>query len=96
VRDRGIADVDSFILARVPEDQASERCTQITDDPIGHTKAMLDVSDEFDCFFRCYFRNRSNFNPLGKLVEGHQYMFVAAWGGTKQSYNVETPHSEGP
>jgi hypothetical protein len=23
-------------------------------------------------------------------------MFVAAWGGTKWSHNVETPHSEGP
>jgi hypothetical protein len=23
-------------------------------------------------------------------------MFVAAWGGTKRSYNVETPHSERP
>jgi hypothetical protein len=23
-------------------------------------------------------------------------MFVAAWGGTKRSYGVEAPHSEGP
>jgi hypothetical protein len=23
-------------------------------------------------------------------------MFVANWGGTKWSYNVETPHGEGP
>jgi hypothetical protein len=23
-------------------------------------------------------------------------MFVAAWGGTKRSYSVEAPHSEGP
>jgi hypothetical protein len=57
---------------------------------------MLDVSDEFDCFFRRYFRNRSHFNPLGEFVDGHQYMFVAAWGGTKRSHSVETPHSEGP
>jgi hypothetical protein len=90
VGDRGVVDVDSIVLEKVPEDRACKSCTQVGDDPIGHTKAMLDVSDEFDCFFR------SDFNPLGKLVEGHQYMFVAAWGGTKQSYNVETPHSEGP
>jgi hypothetical protein len=57
---------------------------------------MLDVSDEFDCFFRRYIRNRSHFNPLGEFVDGHQYMFVAAWGGTKRSHSVETPHSEGP
>jgi hypothetical protein len=23
-------------------------------------------------------------------------MFVAAWGGTKWFYSIETPHSEGP
>jgi hypothetical protein len=23
-------------------------------------------------------------------------MFVAAWGGTKRSYSIEAPHSEGP
>jgi hypothetical protein len=57
---------------------------------------MLDVSDELDCFFRCYFRNRSDFNPLGEFVNGNQDMFVATRGSTKRSYSVETPHSEGP
>jgi hypothetical protein len=47
-------------------------------------------------FFRCYFRNRSDFNPLGEFVDGHQYMFVATWSGTKRSHSVKTPHSEGP
>jgi hypothetical protein len=51
VGDRGVVDVDSIVLAKVPEDRASESCTQVGDDPIGHTKAMLDISDEFDCFF---------------------------------------------
>jgi hypothetical protein len=83
-------------LAKDPEDRASEGCTQVGDDPIRHTEAMLDVSDEFDCFFRCYFRNWSDFNPLSKLVNGHQYMFVATWGGTKRSYSVEATHNEGP
>jgi hypothetical protein len=54
---------------------------------------MLDVSDKLDCFFRC---NRSDFNPLGEFVNGNQDMFVSTRGGTKRSYNVETPHSEGP
>jgi hypothetical protein len=71
VGDRGIVDVDSVVLAKIPEDRASESCTQVSDDLIGHTKAMLDVSDEFDCLFRCYFHNRSDFNPLGKFVDGH-------------------------
>jgi hypothetical protein len=76
-------------LAKVPEDRASESCTQVSDDYIGHTKAMLDVSDEFDYFFRCYFRNRSDFDPLGKFVDGHQYMFVATCGGMKRQMSMD-------
>jgi hypothetical protein len=88
----------SIVLSwkKVPEDRASESCTQVSDDPIGHTKAMLDVSNEFYCFFRRFFRNRSDFDPLGEFVDGHQYMFVTARSGTKWSHSVETPHSEGP
>jgi hypothetical protein len=68
VRDRGIVDVDEVVLAEVPEDRASESCAQVCDDPIGHTEAVFDVSDEFDCFFRRYFRNRSDLNPLSEFV----------------------------
>jgi hypothetical protein len=57
---------------------------------------MLDVSDEFNSFFRRYFHNRSDFDPLGEFVYGDKDMYVAAWGGAKRSHNVETPHSEGP
>jgi hypothetical protein len=56
---------------------------------------MFNVSNEFDCFFRRYFRNGSDFNPLGEFVYGDQDMFVAARSGTKRSYSVETPHSKG-
>jgi hypothetical protein len=55
---------------------------------------MLDVFDEFDYFFQCYFCNRSDFDPLGEFVDGHEYMFVAAGSGTKRSHSVETSHSE--
>jgi hypothetical protein len=95
VGDRGVVDVNEVILAKVPKDRASEGCTQVGDDPIGHTEAMLDVSNEFNCFFRRYFHNKSDFNPLGELVYSNQDMFVAARGGTKRSYSIETPHSEG-
>jgi hypothetical protein len=57
---------------------------------------VFDVSNEFDCFFRRYFRNRSDLNLLSEFVYSNQDMFVAAWIGTKQSYRVETPYSEGP
>jgi hypothetical protein len=37
-----------------------------------------------------------DFNPLGEFVDRNQDMSVAAWGGTKWSYSIEAPHSEGP
>jgi hypothetical protein len=32
---------------------------------------------------------------LVNLSDGNQNVFVAAWGGTKRSYSVKTPHGEG-
>jgi hypothetical protein len=96
VGNRGIVDVADIFLAEIPKDGADESCTQVSDDPIGLTKVMRDVSDELCGFFRCYFCNRLDFNPLGEFVDGDQDMFVATWGGTKRSYSIETPHGEGP
>jgi hypothetical protein len=42
------------------------------------------------------FATGSDLNPLIEFVYSNQDMFVAAWSGTKWSYRVETPHSEGP
>jgi hypothetical protein len=95
VGDRGVVDVNGVFLAEIPKDGASKSFAQVGDDPVGHAEDMLDVSDEFGCFFRRYFHNILDFNPLGEFVDGCQYMFVAAWGGTKRSYSVETPHGEG-
>jgi hypothetical protein len=96
VGDQGVVDVDGVFLAKVPVDGAGESIAQVGDDPIGYTKVMFDVPDELYRFFRRYFRNRSDFNPLCEFVDGYQYMFVAARGGKERSYIVETPHSEGP
>jgi hypothetical protein len=52
---------------------------------------MLDVSDEFDCSFRCYFRNRLDFNPLGEFVDGNQDMFVATWA-VQNGPTASRPH----
>jgi hypothetical protein len=57
---------------------------------------VFDVFDEFNYLFRCYFRYRSDLNSLSEFVYSNQDMFVAAWSGTKWSYHVETPYSEGP
>jgi hypothetical protein len=70
VGDRGVVDVDGVFLAKIPEDRAGESLALVSDDPVGHTKGMHDVSDELYGFFRCYFRNRSDFNPFGKFFDG--------------------------
>jgi hypothetical protein len=71
VGDRGVVDVDGVVLAEIPKGRASEGCTQVGDDPIWHTEAMCNVYNEFCHFFRYYFRNRSDFNPLGEFVEAY-------------------------
>jgi hypothetical protein len=48
---RGVVDVDVVFLVEIPKHGAGECFAQVSDDPIGHAKVMLDVSDEFDCFF---------------------------------------------
>jgi hypothetical protein len=67
VGDRGVIDVDGIFLTKIPEDGGGESFAQVGDDPIGHAEAMCDVSDDFYRFFRCYFRNGSDFNPLVNL-----------------------------
>jgi hypothetical protein len=91
VGDRGVVNVDSVILAKVLEVRASESFAQVGDDPIRHIEAVCDVSDELCRFFRCYFRNRSDFNPLSEFIDANQNVFVSARGGTKRSYIIKTP-----
>jgi hypothetical protein len=58
-------------LAEIPKGRASEGFAQVGDDPIGHTEAMCNVSDELCRFFKCYFRNRLDFDPLGEFINGY-------------------------
>jgi hypothetical protein len=51
VGNRGVVNVDSVILAKVPEDRSSESFAQVGYDPVGHTEAVYDVSDELCGFF---------------------------------------------
>jgi hypothetical protein len=51
VGDRGVVNVDSVILAEVPEDRAGESFSHVGDDPIRHTEAVRDISNELCDFF---------------------------------------------
>jgi hypothetical protein len=56
---------------------------------------MCYVPHEFCHFFRCYFRNMSDLDPLGEFVDGYLYEPVVTWGSSKRSHGVGAPHSEG-
>jgi hypothetical protein len=80
---------------KVLQDRAGESFAQVGNDPIRHTEAVCDISDELCCYFRCYFRNRSDFIPLGEFIDANKNVFVSARGGTKWSYIIKTPQGEG-
>jgi hypothetical protein len=69
---------------------------EVGDDSVRHTKAMCYLLDELSRFFRCDYRDKSDFNPLGEFVDGHKVVLVAARGDPEWSYGVEAPHGEGP
>jgi hypothetical protein len=56
---------------------------------------MCYILHKFCCFFRRDFCNTSDFNPLGEFVDGHQYIPVAAFGGSERTYRVKAPHGKG-
>jgi hypothetical protein len=69
VGDRGVVDVNGVVLTEIPKGRASKGCAQFGDDPVGYNEAMCYVLHEFCRFFRCYFRNMSDFNPFGEFVD---------------------------
>jgi hypothetical protein len=51
---------------------------------------------EFRCFFRRDFCDRSDFNPIGEFVDGHEDVPVAARIYSEWTHRIEAPHGEGP
>jgi hypothetical protein len=78
VGDRGVVDVDGVVLTEIPKGR-----DQVGDVPLRYTEAVCYVLHEFCCFLRSYFRNRSDFNPLGELVDGYQYKPVSTRGSSE-------------
>jgi hypothetical protein len=70
VGDRGVVDVDSVVLTEIPKGGPCEGRAQVGNDPIRYTEVVCYVLHEFCCFFRCYFRNRLDFNPLVEFIDG--------------------------
>jgi hypothetical protein len=51
VGDQGVIDIDSIVLTEIPKGGSSKGCTQVGNDPVRHTEAVCDVSDELCRFF---------------------------------------------
>jgi hypothetical protein len=51
VGDRGIVDVDEVVLQKSYKTELVKAAPRSVMILFGHTEAMFDVSDEFDCFF---------------------------------------------
>jgi hypothetical protein len=49
--DRGVLDIDSVFLAKIPKGKASESFARAGDDPVGHTEVMCNISGELCRFF---------------------------------------------
>jgi hypothetical protein len=71
VGDRGVVDVGSVVLIEIPKGGPCNGRAKVGDDPVSYTEAVCNVLHELCCFFRCYFRNRSDFNPLGEFIDGY-------------------------
>jgi hypothetical protein len=69
--DREVVDADGVVLVEIPKGKASEGCAQVGDDPVRYTAEMCNVPYKFCRFFRCYTRNRSDFDPLGEFVDDY-------------------------
>jgi hypothetical protein len=68
----------------------------VGDDPDGYTEAACYVLHELCFFFQHDFCDRSNFNPLGEFVDGHENVPRSTWDSSEQTYGVKDPHGEGP
>jgi hypothetical protein len=57
---------------------------------------MQDIGDKINNSIWCELGYRLVFDPLGKLVDGHQYMGETAWRHCEGPNHIEAPASERP
>jgi hypothetical protein len=57
---------------------------------------MQDIEDEINDSIWCELGYRFVLNPLGKLVDGQQYMGEIAWRRCEGSNHIEAPASKWP
>jgi hypothetical protein len=55
---------------------------------------MQDIRDEINDSIWCGLGNRLVLDPLGKLVDGHQYMGETAWHRCEGPNHIKAPANE--
>ena len=90
----GVVHIDVAFLAEVPEFQSGEGGAQVCDDPIGHSEPVRYLLDELGGLGCCRGRDWLHLDPLGELVDGDEYIGVAALRGFQGSHRIDSPAGE--
>jgi len=93
---RGEAQLDANILAVPLEEPAFELSPIVRDDVVRDPEAAYNGLEECHCSPFGDVHHRSDFRPLGELVDGDVEEPVPADGPGKWSQDVHTPYSEWP
>ena len=96
VSHEGVVYIDAAVLAEVPKLGSGEGGAQVRDDPVGHSKPVCYFFDELGCLGRRCSCDRLNLDPLCELVDGDEYVSVAALCRLEWSNRVESPAGEWP
>jgi hypothetical protein len=88
VRDRGIINLDSCILAEVCELPRSKMGSIIGDYVVGDAEPVHDLRDEFHCL-DCYYGScRVRFDPFSELAHCYEDVCESTFGLFKWTYQI--------
>jgi hypothetical protein len=76
VCNRDILNFDARIFIELPKLVGREILTQVCDDGIREAEAVQDIGDEINNSIWCELGYQLVLDPLGKLVDSHQYIGV--------------------
>jgi hypothetical protein len=91
-----VLDLDARIFTELLELVSCKIGSQVRDDGVREAEAMKDVGDEIKDFIWCELGYRLVLDPLGKLVDSHQYMGETTWRHCEGSNHIKAPASKWP
>ena len=94
--DGDVPDVNSTVLAVLPELVIVEIRTQVCDDAVREPIAMYDFIQEVEDSISLGTCNRLDLDPLGKLVDSHQNSVESPWRIWERTNHIQPPTSERP